>query len=74
MYVYVSVCVCLWQVLSPAWSSYSQYTASVKLIPMRMPPAVEEVLRRAESLKQEGNQLHINEEYVAGIKAPYISS
>jgi hypothetical protein len=65
----------VWQVLSPAWSSYSQYTASVKLIPMRMPPAVEEVLRRAESLKQEGNQLHINEEYVAGIiKAPYIST
>jgi hypothetical protein len=39
-----------------------------------MPPAVEELLRRAESLKQEGNELHINKEYAAGLEAAYISS
>lgn len=32
-----------------------------------MPPAAEELVRRAQSLKQEGNELHINKEYKAAV-------
>jgi len=36
-----------------------------------MPDSVEELVRRAESLKQEGNELHINKEYDAAV-AKYV--
>jgi hypothetical protein len=33
----------------------------------QMPPAAEELVRRAEELKQEGNELHVNKHYEAAV-------
>jgi hypothetical protein len=55
-------------------SVYIEANGGDGILFVQMPPAVEELLRRAESLKQEGNELHINKEYAAGLEAAYISS
>jgi len=41
--------------------------------PAQMPAGIEELVRRAELLKQEGNELHINKEYEAAV-AKYVSA
>lgn len=33
----------------------------------QMPPAIQELLKRAQTLKQEGNELHINKEFAAAV-------
>ena len=33
----------------------------------QMPPAAEELVRRAQGLKEEGNELHINKDYEAAV-------